>query len=330
MPLKGAGTATLWGTPVDVPLGIPAGPLVNARYCTAAFDHGYDIAVYKTVRSHALESHPFPNVLSVDVDGDLTPERGARGVTATADFSSVTSITNSFGVPSQAPEVWVSDMATAVRAAGPGQLLIASFQGSNADVTGKEGQVAYVDDHAATAALVASTGAVVAELNLSCPNEGTGALLCFDTALVRTVVEQIRAAAPDLKLVLKLAYFRDDDALRRLIESTAHLVHGYAAINTIPALLLGSDGSQALPGRGREVGGVCGRSIAWAGRDMVGRLAAHRRELGADFTVVGVGGVASAADYLSMRHAGADVVMSGTGAMFHPGLAREIRAQLAS
>ena len=41
------------GFPVNLPFGIPAGPLLNERFTTAAFRMGFDLAVYKTVRSRA-------------------------------------------------------------------------------------------------------------------------------------------------------------------------------------------------------------------------------------------------------------------------------------
>ena len=64
------------GVPVDLPFGIPAGPLLNERFTTAAFRMGFDIATYKTVRSRAWGCNPFPNVLAVhptSADGSLTP-----------------------------------------------------------------------------------------------------------------------------------------------------------------------------------------------------------------------------------------------------------------
>ncbi len=84
----------------------------------------------------------------------------------------------------------------------------------------------------------------------------------------------MKNAVGDLPLVLKLAYFRDDPPLARLVAATRDIVQGYAAVNTIPATLVRADGTPALPGEGRTVGGVCGAAILWAGLEMVGRLAA--------------------------------------------------------
>ena len=57
--------ATFLGQPVNLPFGIPAGPLLNSRFTTAAFHMGFDLATYKTVRSRAWGCNPFPNVLAV-------------------------------------------------------------------------------------------------------------------------------------------------------------------------------------------------------------------------------------------------------------------------
>src|SRR3989344_1631563 len=60
------------GFKVNSPFGIPAGPLLNSNFCKGAFEKGFDILVYKTVRSDIFPCHPFPNVLAVKVEGDLT------------------------------------------------------------------------------------------------------------------------------------------------------------------------------------------------------------------------------------------------------------------
>lgn len=314
------------GHAVNRPFGIPAGPLVNATFCEAAFRWGYDINAYKTVRSAAHPCHPFPNTLAVHLPGPLTRERAGSPVLADADFADVQSITNSFGVPSQDPDVWQVDMAAAVRAAGVGQVLIGSFQGTRPEEGVRDREGAFIADHVRTAALVVETGASILEMNLSCPNEGAASLLCFDTPTVVKIVTAVKERIGDVPLLLKLAYFPDDASLARLVGATRGLVQGYAAVNTIPATLVDAGGAQALPGEGREVGGVCGAAIAWAGLEMTARLHRLRNDAGADYAVVGVGGVRSVDDYRALREAGADAVMSATGAMFEPGLGRRIQS----
>ena len=59
------------GFPVHLPFGIPAGPLLNSKFVNAALDAGFDLPVYKTVRTRRYASHPWPNVLPVQHEGDL-------------------------------------------------------------------------------------------------------------------------------------------------------------------------------------------------------------------------------------------------------------------
>ncbi|WP_200808258.1 tRNA-dihydrouridine synthase [Demequina sp. NBRC 110055] len=310
---------TFLGRPVHRPFGIPAGPLVNAAFCAAAFAHGVDIAVYKTVRTRAHASHPFPNCLAVTTEGPLNPDR-LDTLVAGSDLNRARSISNSFGVPSRDPDEWQPDMARAVAAAGPGQVLVGSFQG-----TGRgSGEDAYVADHVRAAELCVEAGAPILEMNLSCPNEGTGNLLCFDTALVARIAAAVKEAVGDVPVVLKLAHFASQPALEEFLAATAPIVDGYGAINTVPARLVDSTGAAALPGAGREIAGVCGEAILPAAIAMVRRIARWRSDAGADVSIIGVGGVMSLTDVAAHVAAGADAVMSATGAMVDPELGRRV------
>ena len=135
---------------------------------------GFDLAVYKTVRSRAWGCNAFPNVLAVhprNADGSLVPGSAEldEGVLADTRYELPISISNSFGVPSRDPDEWQPDMQKAIAAAGDGQLLVPSFQGSRVEGMDRE---AYIADHVTTAHLVAETGAGLMEMNTSCPNEG--------------------------------------------------------------------------------------------------------------------------------------------------------------
>jgi dihydroorotate dehydrogenase (NAD+) catalytic subunit len=309
------------GLPVSAPFGIPAGPLINGKFVKAALDLGFDIPVYKTVRTHKYACHPWPNVLAVKVQGDLVPN---RTLIASHDYDEPLSITNSFGVPSFDPEFWQQDMADAAAHAGPGQVVVGSFQGTLPE----NGSVpAYIEDFVLGARLVRETGVKIIEVNLSCPNEGTSNLLCFDAQRSRQVVEAIKDEIGSVPLVIKLAYYSDEQRLEQFLREVGNTVDGIQSINTLSAEILDEDGKQALPGEGRLRSGVCGSAVKWAGLAMAERLARLRGELGMSFTVIGVGGVGSAADFDEYRRAGADAVMSATSAMWNPSLARQIKEQ---
>src|SRR5579859_6743007 len=99
-------TYTFLGQKVYLPFGIPAGPVINSNFAKASFEKGFDIVVYKTVRSDIYPCHPFPNILSVNVQGDLTLQKLQEQLVADTYYHEPLSITNSFGVPSKTPEVW--------------------------------------------------------------------------------------------------------------------------------------------------------------------------------------------------------------------------------
>ena len=128
--------------------------------------------------------------------------------------------------------------------------------------------------------------------------------------------------------MVKVAYFREESKLEELVRAIGPLVDAICAINTIPASIVDESGAQALPGEGRLWSGVCGRAIQWAGVEMTSRLVRWRERLGMTFAIVGCGGVCGVEDFLAYRRAGADAVMSATGAMWNPGLAEQIRSEV--
>jgi dihydroorotate dehydrogenase len=315
---------SVFGQEVSLPFGIPAGPLLNGRYVKAALEHGFDIPVYKTVRTRKHASAPWPNVLAVRVpELDLSFDLAEQGLLADHHFAEPLAITNSFGVPSFDPDFWQADMAEASRAAHRGQFVIGSFQGT----TNREGDVAgYIRDFVLAAKLVKETGVRILEANLSCPNEGTAHLLCYDVQRSQQILAAIKDEIGDTPLSIKIGYFQQQEQLQAFVSAVGELVQGISAINTIPARIVDAAGQQVLPGTGRERSGVCGQPIKWAGLDMVRRLAQLREQQDLSFALVGVGGVTTPADYREYREAGADLVMSATGAMWHPRLAQEIKA----
>ena len=183
----------------------------------------------------------------------------------------------------------------------------------------------YVRDWADGMKKVKDAGVNVVEANFSCPNEGAAQLLCFDVPKVKMVSEAIKKAIGDTPLVIKIAYFGEAE-LRELVKETGNIVDGYSAINTIAAPVVNPDGSQALPGAHRVKSGICGHAIKWAGLDMVKRLKGLREEFNMKYTIIGCGGVTVPSDFKEYRDAGADVVMTATGAMWNPYLARDIKA----
>ena len=322
---KGEPQYDFLGHKVYAPFGIPAGPLINGKFAQAALEKGFDIVVYKTVRSHFFPCHLWPNVLSVKVEGDLTLEKARGELVADHNYQEPISITNSFGVPSQDPNFWQKDIFLLIKNIKKGQVVVGGFQGTK----NNDGDIeSYINDFGETAKLLKEAGVKVFEVNLSCPNEGTENLLCFDIQRSAEVVKIIKKEIGEFPLIVKIAYFNDEEVLRNFVEKIGKEVQAISAINTIPAKIVDLNGKQALPGVGRERSGVCGASIKWAGLEMIQRLKKLREDFRYKFEIIGVGGVTTVEDFFEYRKAGADVVMSATGAMWNPYLAEEVKKRL--
>lgn len=327
---KGEPQYEFLGFKVYSPFGIAAGPLPTSPFIKAAFDKGFDVCVYKTQRSTVFPCNPFPNILFVDVEGDLTIEKSKKpllGQATTNKKLSQVSITNSFGNPSRGPEFWQEDMGKAVSYQGKGQLLIASIVG-----TIKEGfsEEDYYDDFALAASLAYKTGVKVVELNLACPNVATEGVVCYTKEAVFQICKKSKEKSPNALFIVKLGYYTDrqQQLLEEIIKEIDQYINAVSVINTIPAAVVDEYGKQALPGEGRLRSGICGASIKWAGLDMVKRLVRLREKLSSEFEIIGVGGVMTSEDYFEYKKAGADVVQSATAVMWNPYLAQEIKAVL--
>ncbi|MEI6479108.1 MAG: hypothetical protein WCO18_02325, partial [bacterium] len=235
---------------------------------------------------------------SVNIDGDLTLEKANEKLVADSDYKEPLSITNSFGVPSFDPDIWKKDIKDLIKGTRKGQIVVGAFQGTRSE----DGNIeSYIDDFRQAAQMLKESGVEVFEVNFSCPNEGTNNLLCFDIERSVLVAKAIKEVIGPLPLIVKIAYFKDEETFKRFVKEIGSIVQGISAINTIAALIIDKDGKQALPGEGRSRSGVCGHSIKWAGLEMVKRLKKLKDEFGYTYTIIGVGGVTEAKDFLEYR-----------------------------
>jgi len=311
------------GRPVYAPFGIGAGPLPNARFVKAAWDKGYDIVTMKSVRTGEWQGHPFPNVLPVE-DKVVGEKEMVEGVFTANEYKENLTVANSVGVPSLGADVWQKELKEAISLKGKGQVLINAFNGTDRN----EGLDAFIKDHIKGVEMLKDAGAEVIEINLSCPNEGNKGLLCFDVVNTKKILEAVNVIRGDTPLIVKIAYFKDKTLLEDFVKNVGPLVDGIVAINTLGLRVKTKSGEQAFLGSGREVAGVSGYAIKWAGLEMVRALLDFRIKHNLGFAIIGVGGVLSATDYEEYISSGADAVLSVTGAMWNPYLAKEIKEHL--
>jgi dihydroorotate dehydrogenase len=320
---EGEPSYDFFGTSVHSPFGIAAGPLPTAKHISAALKKGFDIVTLKSVRTDEFPIHPHPHVHAVKFKGNFYPHKPEKVKTHHEfNYGKMFAVANSFGIPSVKPVEWQKYMRESFKTVGEGQALLVAFQGT---ARGK-GRDEFVEDHVTGVSLIKETGAKVVEINLSCPNEGEAVLACFDTEITEKIVKAVRKAHPDIKLIIKLAYFADHEQLKDLVKRVGKYLDGISAINTIPVEVIHEDGEEAFTGR--PMAGLSGAPIKWAGLEMTHLLAQYRELFGYDYKILGMGGVLSADDFHEYREAGADFVLSVTGAMWNPNLAAEIKASL--
>ncbi|MEK7702822.1 MAG: dihydroorotate dehydrogenase [Nitrospirota bacterium] len=307
------------GFPVHSRLGIPAGPLLNANWILAYAAFGFDLLVYKTVRTIATPSHPAPNCVFLQTKGLLQEDDFGKRLLA-AEHAPTTleevSITNSFGMPSRDPKIWQADVEKAksgLALRGAGQVLIVSVSG-----TPEQGDLA--SDYAKGAALAVEAGADIIEINLSCPNvvSGEGSIYA-DPHFSSKISKAVKQAIGPVPLIIKIGYLRDKEKLAQVVKANVPYVNAISGLNTLSFEVVNSDGTSALPGRLRS--GVCGSAIRGCAMDQARRLITLREKERYDFSIVGVGGVMTAKHIQQFLDLGLDAVMSATGAMWNPHLA---------
>ncbi|MDB5082329.1 MAG: hypothetical protein JWP00_4253 [Chloroflexi bacterium] len=334
---SGLAPAHFVGYPVNSTLGVPAGPLLNSAYIKLYARLGFDVLTYKTVRTGYFPSHPFPNVRPVETAPGWYHHPGDKPSLYTLPALDESqpqlnlSITNSFGMPSRDPAVWREDVAEAKAGLNTGQILVVSVVGTVRHGANLED---LAHDFAQASAWAAEAGADIVEANLSCPNVSSGEGSLYQSPAAVSAVARAMWAALGAKtpFLLKVGFLEDQALVQQIVEAAARNgASGLAAINTIPAKVYQAEGQAALPGEGRLVSGICGAGIKEAGLSMTARLLAARNQVGLakeSFSIVGVGGVMTGTDALDYLKLGADGVQSGTGAMWNPYLAVELKQLL--
>ena len=312
------GSWTFCGRPVDSPLGIAAGPLLNGAWCLYYASLGFDVVTYKTVRSGSRASYPLPNLQPVEC-GSLAG--GEADLRATDEFHGNWAV--SFGMPSKTPETWMPDIAETRRQLPANKLLSVSVVGTMRTGWSLDD---LADDYAICAREAAVHGADAIEINLSCPNVNTcdGQLYCHpqDSALVAGRVRRNIGAKP---LVVKIGHFPDAGQIPALLAALAPHIDAVATTNTVAATVVDRAGRPCFEGKPR---GISGRGILDASVRQTAAFAEEIARQRLPLHVVGVGGAFTADDVRRYLDAGAESVHLATAAMVDPEVGLKIRAAL--
>jgi len=310
------------GLPVDSPLGVPAGPLLNGRWCLYYASLGFDVLTYKTVRSRARECYPLPNLQPVEVphamdgsEAQLPASDEMRGSWAV-----------SYGMPSQPPDIWRADVEQTRNALPAGKVLSVSVVGTVQDGWGVE-QLA--DDYAQCAKWAVESGADCVETNFSCPNVSTcdGQLYQQpqDAAIVAARTRE--AVGPGVPYIVKIGRVEREEEAEALVDALAPHISALAMTNSIATTVKDAAGKRLFNGQPR---GICGAAIREASIAQVRllRRIIERKRLAIE--LIGVGGARNATHVKQYLSAGAQAVHIATAAMIDPAVGLEIRRELAS
>lgn len=148
------------------------------------------------------------------------------------------------------------------------------------------------------------------EVNLSCPNDAKrgGPPFALDPDAVSEIVSGCRART-DRPLLAKLA--PNDPSLETTVQRASDAgADGLTLVNTVPGLLLRTDGTPEL---GAGPGGVSGPALRPIGVRAVAEARRHTA-----VPLLGVGGVFAPGDAVGYARAGASLVQVGTASFADP------------
>ena len=294
-------------------------PLLTSRWIDLAGKLGFDIPIYKTIRSTEHPSHPLPNMVYVDTHGMIQNEKHPQNATLVRHPSShleELAVTNSFGMPSKSPQFLQEDIPRANACLQEGQVMVVSVVGSvRADST-------FIEDFVKVAQLAKQSGAKIIEANFSCPNVGKNeGCLYMSPSTVAEIGQAIVKAIAPIPLIIKVGIFSSDAHMREVFTAAARAgIRAISGINTVSMAVVDTAGHPAL-GSSRPTSGICGGPIRQVALHFMENAAKINRAEKLDLTLIGVGGITLPEHFDLFFHAGADAAMSATGMMWDPYLA---------
>ncbi len=314
------GAWTFCGLPVDSPLGVPAGPLLNGKWVLYYAALGFDVLTYKTVRSVARECYPLPNLRPV-ITGQLSQANNDLEACDTMHGSWAVS----FGMPSKAPDFWRRDLEWTRSRLPTGKILSVSVVGTVQPEWSLED---LADDYARCARWALDSGADCIETNFSCPNVSTcdGQLFQHEESAA-IVAERVRAAIGPVPYIIKIGHLMDRDQAGRLLDAVAPFATALAMTNSVAAVVHEPDGRLLFDGQPRGICGDATRDASIAETKLFAELIAER---GLPTKLIGVGGASTAAHVRAYLDAGAESVHIATAAMIDPLVASRIRTELST
>jgi dihydroorotate dehydrogenase (NAD+) catalytic subunit len=240
----------------------------------------------------------------------LNPRPGNTGVRI---WEAASGLLNSIGLENPGIAAFIEKELPALRKLGRGEAplaVIANLSGST------------VEEYAEGAALLNESSVDMVELNISCPNVKAGGMTFgLDPEAAASVVGPVRKALSAKPLMAKLSPNAPDitAVARACVNAGADAL---SLVNTFKAMAI--DIHSRKPVFDNISAGLSGPAIKPIALRMVWELCHDLRQEGITVPVVGMGGIASAADALEFLIAGATAVQGGSATFAHPSTMIEI------
>lgn len=309
---------------LNTPFGLAPCPLAQDDSIRWYAHNGCSILTYRTIRSHEHIKHPAPNKLCVKAPQQLTEKDLQNPLfTTDAQLSNTSTLANSYGNASAAPEWLKQDIKQTKASLQEGQILTVSVYGQGA--TEQE----LIDEFVKTALFAQKAGADCIEANASCPNvlKGKG-ILYQDPALLGRLTQALATALQETPLLVKIGYVADKNFLKTILLALAHNgAQGITSMNSVPLKILNKNNTPAF-GSTREYCGVSGNAIRTLALEQVKKISSLKRELKLNLAIIGVGGIMKPEHIPLFLQAGATIALSAAGLIATPTLAQDYKNDL--
>ncbi|MCL1928318.1 MAG: dihydroorotate dehydrogenase [Treponema sp.] len=237
----------------------------------------------------------------------LRPRPGNNGVRI---HETASGLMNSIGLENPGIPAFIEKELPHLRNLGP--VVIANLSGSD------------VAEYAEGALLLGTSSIDMIELNISCPNVKSGGMAFgLDPEVAGAVTSAVRKAAPHRPLMVKLSPNAPDISAvaKACINMGADVL---SLVNTYKAMAI--DIQNRRPVFDSIFAGLSGPAIKPIALRMVWELREALQEAKLSVPLVGLGGIASAADAIEFLLAGAAAIQVGSATFVHPPAMNEIIA----
>jgi dihydroorotate dehydrogenase (NAD+) catalytic subunit len=233
---------------------------------------------------------------------NLKPRNGNKGIRL---HETPSGLMNSIGLENPGITSFITNELPGLRELGPA--VIANLSGES------------LRDYVQGAQLLDTSSVDMIELNISCPNVKAGGMAFgLDPEIASSVTRQVRKAAPNKPLMVKLSPNAPD--LTAVARSCADAgADALSLVNTFKAMAI--DIYERKPVFDNTSAGLSGPCIRPIALRMVWEIYAA-----VNIPIIGIGGIAQAADALEFLLAGAAAVQVGCATFAHPQLMNEVIA----